>query len=85
MHDVTFGTMPYVDNDELNARDVLEAWDKSKPFRFGEKTEVNLGLDNSGSWRTLGNGDRIWNIGIRSVGAYSINLIFSEYELPAGS
>lgn len=82
--EISFLTMPKVDNNAMIARDAY-SWNKSGPYNFGEKTRVNLGLDNSGFWRTLENGDRIWNLGIHSSGAYSINLIFSEYELPAGA
>ena len=78
---IPFLSMPYVDNEAMIARDAY-SWDKSGPFMFGEKTRVNLGLDNSGVWRTLENGDRIWNLGIRSSAAYSTNLIFSESMVP---
>jgi len=81
---IPFLSMPFVDNEAMIARDAY-SWDKSGPYIFGEKTRVNLGLDNSGVWRTMENGDRIWNLGIRSSGAYSINLIFSEYILPEGA
>jgi hypothetical protein len=79
-----FVAMPHVDNDAMIARDQY-TWKKKGPLMFGEKTDVDLGLDNSGSWQDLGNGDRIWNLGIRSSGAYSINLIFSEFLLPEGA
>jgi len=81
---VAFINMPFVDNEAMIARDTY-TWRKKGPYNFGENTDVNLGLDNSGSWNNLENGDRIWNLGIRSEGAFSINLIFSEYELPEGA
>jgi len=82
--ELPFEIMPLVDNDAMIARDAY-IWNKNGPYNFGEKTELDLGPDNSGIWRTLKNGDRIWNLGIRSVGAYSLNLIFSEYELAPGA
>jgi len=77
-------TLPYKDNLVLQSLDNYKP-DKSGPFNFGKTTEVGLGLDNSGEWQTLPNGDRLWNLGIRSQGAYSINLVFNEYKVPAGA
>ena len=34
---------------------------------------------------TLGDGTKVWRIGIYSPGALSVNLLFSEYELPEGA
>lgn len=81
----TFVDMPFVNNKQMLERDEQVQFTKHKPWRFGEKTDVNLGLNNAGKWQTLPNGDRIWNLGIRSKGAHSINLIFSQYELPEGA
>lgn len=41
--------------------------------------------DNSGTRFTLPDGTRVWRLGIRSEGAYSINVLFSEYNLPEGA
>jgi len=82
--EVPFIVMPRVDNRAMIARDTY-SWDKQGPYKFGEKTMVDLGPDNSGVWTSLENGDRIWNLGIRSEGAFSLNLIFSEYQLLPGA
>jgi len=81
---IPFVTMPKLDNKALIARDAY-SWDKQGPYRFGENITVDLGPDNSGVWTNLANGDRVWNLGIRSAGAFSLNLIFSEYKLPPGA
>ena len=81
---IPFVVMPPVDNEAMIARDSY-TWHKSEPYRFGEKSEADLGPDNSGIWSILDNGDRIWNLGIRSVGAFSLNLVFSQYDLPPGA
>ncbi len=81
---IPFVVLPYVDNEAMVARDAY-SWNKSGPYKFGEKTSLDLGPDMSGVWRTLKNGDRIWYLGIRSDGAYSLNLIFSEYHLAPGA
>lgn len=57
---------------------------KGQALRFGKDLDVNLNMHNSGQWTTLANGDRIWQLGIRSEGAYSLNLIFSKFLMPEG-
>ncbi len=52
------------------------------PPRFGYPNEVNLNMNNSGSWNTLASGDKIWRLSIESPGARSINLIYDAFWLP---
>jgi hypothetical protein len=68
----------------LRSEDVVNDRDKSIPWRFGYDHHVNFGLENSGSWTSLANGDRIWRVNIISPEALSLNLIFSEYYIPVG-
>jgi len=82
--EIPFVNMPYVNNMVMEASESY-TWDKSGPFKFGKKTDVQFSIENSGEWQTLSSGDRIWNMGIRSKGAYSINLIFSEFKVPIGA
>lgn len=58
---------------------------KGNAFRFGKDIDVDLNLNNAGLWQTLKNGDRVWRLGIQSRGAYSINLIFSDFFMPEGA
>ncbi|MGA7306429.1 MAG: T9SS type A sorting domain-containing protein [Rhodothermales bacterium] len=53
--------------------------------RFGKALSVDLGLNNSGTWTELPNGDRLWRLRIKSPGAISINLIFDHFFMPDGS
>jgi hypothetical protein len=68
--------------DEDRAR--LEAGIKG-PFRFGRNFDVYLTPQNSGVWKTLANGDKLWRLAISSPGAYSLNFIFNKYKLPEGA
>lgn len=74
--------MPQVDNYLL-----LQEENKSKTdgFQFGKEFDVDLNLMNAGIWTQLANGDRLWRLGISSQGAYSINLVFDRFYLPATS
>ena len=60
--------------------------DKSdfKSLEFAHKFDVHLRPDNSGITFNYGN-TKVWRIGIRSRGAYSLNILFSKYRLPEGA
>ena len=67
----------------------IEDFDKQsrtdlKTFRFAYPVEVELNMQNSGSWSEF-YGHRVWNLRISSLGALSLNLIFSEFEIPVGA
>lgn len=53
------------------------------PYRFGKDFEVNNTL-NDGIWSYTGDG-RIWSMSFSSQGAYSLNFIFENFNLPPGA
>ena len=55
-----------------------------KPFRFAKSFSVDINPQNSGRWEKR-SGQRIWSLGIRSRGAYSLNLLFDKMILPNGA
>ena len=55
------------------------------PYRFGKEIEVDVSLQNAGTWQTLPSGDRVWRLKIRSRGALSINLIYKSFFMPEGA
>jgi lysyl endopeptidase len=57
---------------------------KGQPLQFAIPVEVDFTPQNSGIWKTLPGGDKIWYLGIESKDAYSLNLIFDPFEIPAG-
>lgn len=77
-------TMPAVDVDAMLDQDRLRA-KNAGPFRFGAELPADIGLDNAGVTDVLEDGTRIWRARIACPGAYSINLLFSEFELPDGA
>lgn len=55
-----------------------------KPFRFAKSFNVDLSPDQYGLW--VNEGDmKIWRLGLRSKGAWSINLIFDRMIIPSGA
>lgn len=75
--------MPAINVQELLFEDSLDALN-NEPYRFGKEIPVNLEMNNSGTWEHLKNGDALWRLRIKSAGAYSLNLIFSEFYMPEG-
>jgi lysyl endopeptidase len=57
---------------------------KGDALRFAHPFFVSMTPENSGVWTTQSDGTRIWRLGIRSNGAYSINLIFDRFNLVPG-
>lgn len=54
-------------------------------LRFAHTFFTNLSPENSGITFHTEDGSRIWKVGIRSNGAFSLNVLFSDYELPKGA
>lgn len=71
--------MPEIDIDSIIQNDTTN---NNLMFRFGYAIDVDFGMDNSGTWDTLPNGDKIWRLKISSDGAYSINLIYDDFWMP---
>ena len=76
--------MPFVDVNKLKAEDQIND-SKDQPWRFGQNIPVDYGLNNSGTWDILPNGDKLWRLMIYSPGALTINLTFNQYKLPKGA
>ncbi len=76
--------MPRIDVDNFKQAYAQEetSGKKLKPFRFAHPFEVSLTTDNSGQWFSSENGYACWKLIIRSAGAKSLNLIFSDFKLP---
>lgn len=57
-------------NDELGMR-----------YRIGVGTKVQISPENSGTWFTEVNGDRVWQLHIQYPGAEALSFMFSEFVL----
>jgi hypothetical protein len=83
--DVQIIEMPETPLESLITEDIERDKQKSIPFRFGYNHFVQLNLQNSGTWTTLSNGDKLWRLIIHSEDALSLNLTFDKYKLPEGA
>ncbi len=75
--------MGIVDVNALNAEDAVNDLQKDNAWRFGYNHFVSHNLNNSGAWKTLDNGDKIWRIGYTCPGAITINLAFQYLSMPS--
>jgi lysyl endopeptidase len=82
---VALEVMPGYDQDIVDAQDVIDDEGKDAPWRFGYKYDVDYSPSNSGTWTTLPNGDKVWQLAIECTGAMTINLLFEDYDLPTGA
>lgn len=80
-----FQEMPSFDIETEKRIGSIEQSDLRGGFRFAYKFMTDFTPGNSGHSFTLADGTKIWRLGIRSADAYSINILFSEYDLPEGA
>ncbi|MFH2096593.1 MAG: trypsin-like peptidase domain-containing protein, partial [Bacteroidota bacterium] len=77
--------MPAFDVNAMLLEDQLTMETKAAPYRFAKSFDISLDASNSGTWENLPNGDRLWRLKLSSPGAYSLNVIFNDYNLPEGA
>lgn len=82
---IDYYLMPSFDLSKQKQIDAINEAAGIKTWQFGYEHNVNYGLQNSGTWTTLSNGDRIWQIEFESKDALSMNLVFDDYNLPPGA
>jgi len=79
-----FIEMPSFNIDSVRAIDDLPG-NRVGGLTFAHKFFVNLSPENSGIVFHTEDGTKVWKIGIRSSGAYSLNILFSDFLLPKGA
>lgn len=69
----------------LQAEDAINDQKGEAPWRFGYNNYTELTLNNSGSWIETTNGSKIWRVVVSCEGALTVNLTFTETEIPEGN
>ena len=80
----SFVTTPTPNLAQLAAQDDRNDQDKAQPWRFGINYDVHYHPGNSGTLTQVAGGT-VWRLGIHGPGAVSINLLFEDYNVPAGA
>lgn len=76
--------LPSPNVEQLRAED--EQRDKNgELYRIGVPIFTNITTVNSGIWTTQPNGDRVWELKIKSNGAEALSFIFSNFKLHGNS
>jgi lysyl endopeptidase len=71
--------------ESLRSEDAMTDHTGTAPWRFGFNNFTTLNLSNSGTWFDLQNGDRIWFLKLTCEQALSVNLTFTNSEIPEGN
>ncbi|SMC67623.1 T9SS type A sorting domain-containing protein [Moheibacter sediminis] len=77
--------MPSFDLEQIHNEDLQRQNEITKPYRFGYGFETNYDLQNSGSWTDLPNGDRIWQLTVKSENALTLNFVLENFNLAEGA
>lgn len=78
--------VPVVQMEHVSNQQLMKAEPKNglrlKPYKFAHTFNVDVTPKNSGTWTVASDGTKIWRVKILSPGAYSLNIIFDQFELP---
>jgi lysyl endopeptidase len=79
-----FVEMPDFDPDSALMVDNLPG-NRVGGLRFAHTFYTDIAPENAGTTFHTEDGTMVWRVGIRSNGAYSLNVLFSEFNLPEGA
>ncbi|MDR1527415.1 MAG: trypsin-like peptidase domain-containing protein [Dysgonamonadaceae bacterium] len=77
--------MPAFDLDSVLRLDAINEKNMRGSFQFAHKFYTRIERGKDGNEWLLADGTRVWQVSIRSQGAYSINLLFTEFHVPEGA
>ena len=73
-----------LDMEKIRNEDEINDNSQAKPYRIGIPKKINFGLNNSGLWTQLKNGDRIWRILFHAKDAVHLSVVFDQFFIPKG-
>jgi hypothetical protein len=76
--------MPAFNLDSVMQEDRLNEGNMQRSYRFAHKFHTRIEKRKDASLTVLPDGTKVWQIHIRSKGAYSINILLTDFELPPG-
>ena len=84
-NELEFIKMPAFDLDSVLRMDELNKQNMRGSYQFAHKFYTHIKKGQQGSIQTMSDGTKVWQVGILSDGAFSINLLFTKYHLPEGA
>ncbi|MNJ83395.1 Protease 1 precursor [compost metagenome] len=69
----------------LRAEDEVTDKAGNAPWRFGFNNPTSLNMTNSGTWNTLPNGGKIWQLIVTCENALTVNLTLDNVVIPEGN
>jgi hypothetical protein len=79
-----FFEMPAFNLDSVLIEDEQDGGNLRRSNKFAHKFYTNIDKKRDAVLTLLPDGTKVWEIGIRSPGAYSINLLLKDFEIPEG-
>ncbi|MBT8263489.1 MAG: T9SS type A sorting domain-containing protein [Bacteroidia bacterium] len=76
--------LPLLDLSHIQQEDMINDRDKSLPWRYGIKRDIPLDIQEQGVLTELPNGDKIWQVAIKSTGAINLSINFDQFYIPGG-
>ncbi len=80
-----FVTLNPPDVAALLDEDALKEINKDEPLRMAQAAALNVSPNQSGQWFNRQNGDRVWQLGVRSEGALHLGIVFDFLDIPKGA
>lgn len=76
--------MPTFNLDSVLQEDRLDKGNGQRSYRFAHKFFTKIEKRKDAALTVFPDGTKVWQINIRSKGAYSINILLTDFELPPG-
>ncbi len=77
--------LPRLDLELIHQQDAINDRDKSMPWRYGIERDIAIDVQELGTLTVLPNGDKVWQLAIRSPEAINLSINFEKFYLPGGA
>ena len=84
LRSVTPIELPPLDLTQIHQQDAINDRDKSLPWRYGISRTLQIDIQREGELTVLPNGDKVWQLAIRSPEAINLSVNFRELYMPQG-
>jgi hypothetical protein len=83
-YSLKYEEMPSFNLDSVKQMDELNKGNMRTSFQFAYKFYTHIEKGKQGNMQVLADGTKVWQVGVRSKDAHSINLLFTRFHLPEG-